>query len=865
VRANWKREQLFKRRLSNRRGAIWAIAGIGAFAAYYAGGVLELRANNANSATNSGVTTTEVDPPVTPLRERPTIADTAGIIINTLAAQQLGKAFFWDSQAGSAGQACASCHYHAGADIRVTNQINPGQGPHFSAVPGPNAQLGPGAYPFHRLANLTDRNSAILSDSNDRTGSQGTFEGTFIPNTSSVAVLSATAPTAAQIASGTAPPVTPDQCTYSIDRTNPFNNGTLLYRQVTGRNTPSNINAAFNYRQFWDGRANNTFNGVDPFGRRTNLSNPAAGILLATTSDALPVLQKIEIPNASLASQAVGPATSPVEMSCAGRTFADLGRRLLNAGALASQRVHPQDSLFSQTVGLINLSGTGLSMSYADMIRRAFDPIYWRNATRTTITSSGIVQADPNGYTQMEHNFSFFWGLAIQEYEALLISDQSPFDLGLMSQSARQGMQIFNSGKTNCSTCHTGPLLSAATLTEADPGNPERVERMTMGDGSAALYDHGFYNIGVRSTFEDVGIGGLDGSPGGFDLSLARQYKWQLLGRRDRVADNFLVNSCLFASSFNSRNCSGQPVSSGSSPATSPRDAVDGSFKVPILRNVGLTPPYFHNGGQATLHDVVRFYNRGGDRRGPTNADTSGYPLSDQAIASLLGGADVPEDLVQPPNSFGQTNPANLDANIGKGGGSGGGSGSGSSGSGGSGSGGGLIGGSLVGINTVRTTVQCVTVGGGNSGGGNSGSGRGGSGARGGNSGGGSSQVVCTTITLPGTSGSSLSGGGSGNSGGGGGGGLSLSDKDIDDVVNFLLSLTDPRVACHSDVFDHPELVLFLGQNPVPAAPGSFQSADVKVLLPAVGRRGLARCFPNTGELFGELQSAFMSIVTPVP
>ena len=28
------------------------------------------------------------------------------------------------------------------------------------------------------------------------------------------------------------------------------------------------INAIFNFRNFWDGRANNVFNGVDPFGRR---------------------------------------------------------------------------------------------------------------------------------------------------------------------------------------------------------------------------------------------------------------------------------------------------------------------------------------------------------------------------------------------------------------------------------------------------------------------------------------------------------------------------------------------------------------------------------------------------------------------
>jgi hypothetical protein len=41
--------------------------------------------------------------------------------------------------------------------------------------------------------------------------------------------------------------------------------------------------------------------------------------------------------------------------------------------------------------------------------------------------------------------------------------------------------------------------------------------------------------------------------------------------------------------------------------------AVDGSFKVPGLRNVTLTGQYFHNGGQATLDQVLEFYNRGGD------------------------------------------------------------------------------------------------------------------------------------------------------------------------------------------------------------------------------------------------------------
>ena len=40
---------------------------------------------------------------------------------------------------------------------------------------------------------------------------------------------------------------------------------------------------------------------------------------------------------------------------------------------------------------------------------------------------------------------------------------------------------------------------------------------------------------------------------------------------------------------------------------------MDGAFKVPGLRNVELTGPYFHNGGQGTLSQVIEFYDRQGD------------------------------------------------------------------------------------------------------------------------------------------------------------------------------------------------------------------------------------------------------------
>src|SRR5580765_7539862 len=37
----------------------------------------------------------------------------------------LGKALFWDMQVGSDGRtACATCHFHAGADHRAQNQLS---------------------------------------------------------------------------------------------------------------------------------------------------------------------------------------------------------------------------------------------------------------------------------------------------------------------------------------------------------------------------------------------------------------------------------------------------------------------------------------------------------------------------------------------------------------------------------------------------------------------------------------------------------------------------------------------------------------------------------------------------------------------
>ena len=67
---------------------------------------------------------------------------------------------------------------------------------------------------------------------------------------------------------------------------------------------------------------------------------------------------------------------------------------------------------------------------------------------------------------------------------------------------------------------------------------------------------------------------------------------------------------------------------------------VDGAFKTAGLRNAELTGPYFHNGGQRTLEEVVEFYNRGADfaldNVGNLSPNIHPLDLSEQDRADLV-------------------------------------------------------------------------------------------------------------------------------------------------------------------------------------------------------------------------------------
>ncbi len=467
-------------------------------------------------------------------------------------------------------------------------------------------------------------------------------------------------------------------------------------RRTTGRNTPSVVNAVFNYRNFWDGRAQNVCNGANPFGAR----DKQAHLLVADGADGQVEAAIVGMQNSALCSQSLGPILSSTEMSAANRDFRQVGRKLLARKPLGKQLVDPTDSVLG---GLSNSPNTGIGTTYSALIQKAFQPEWWQfnqhvcvnldgsNAGTVDPTSGATCPSGTLEYSLMEYNFSLFWGVAIQMYESTLVSDQTPLDKYLEGQqsytlvgdnvknqytiqlspnvtpysvsviglnptldASDQDMYAFDDGQGNirgvgvnsgtinyasgsitiyfgeppvsqvpvnisysvgattpltqaqlrglnvfqtkgeCVVCHGGPELSNAAVgtVSAVPS-----ERMIMEDESMRVYDTGFYHIGIRPTSEDAGLAGTD-PVAGLPLSNSEYL-------RQNVCNGGFETVIV-------------PGRRGDGIAPSPLSCNDdiargGFFKVPQLRNVALTAPYFHNGGQLTLEQVVEYYNRGGD------------------------------------------------------------------------------------------------------------------------------------------------------------------------------------------------------------------------------------------------------------
>lgn len=67
-----------------------------------------------------------------------------------------------------------------------------------------------------------------------------------------------------------------------------------------------------------------------------------------------------------------------------------------------------------------------------------------------------------------------------------------------------------------------------------------------------------------------------------------------------------------------------------------PSSGLTGAFKTSGLRNIVLTAPYMHDGSKATLEEVIRFYNRGGDTEQGRDKLIKPLALSDKEIFDLV-------------------------------------------------------------------------------------------------------------------------------------------------------------------------------------------------------------------------------------
>jgi len=420
------------------------------------------------------------------------------------------------------------------------------------------------------------------------------------------------------------------------------------------------------------------YNGASPFGA----TDPDAKVFVRPPAGLAP--KNIRIRNGSLASQAMAPPLSSVEMSWNGRTWPKIGKKMLSLKPLRKQVVHPHDSV----LGILSRSGfrangtlkniPGLATSYKRLIKLAFVPRYWAindehlefvdvndPSLGLQIVPGAAVANDTNQFTQIEANFSFFFGMAVQRYLSTLVSDESPFDewseevaiLGFsntLSLNQQIGMTTFN-GIGACTVCHAGAEFSGATVgnvlpdpnpplpglppTPIDPRkNPlNAIEFMafTVGD---ALYDVDFLNVTVTHKTDDIGrIGTAPFINPVTNAPYPLGYSEMALLKRDGLLPNSVA-----------RFTPDVPVGFNATDTSPGVDRIvsEGAFKTPILRNVELTGPYFHNGGMSTLTQVVDFYSRGGNFPGPAESELQ-KPIEISPIIVLRDNENQQRFLVE--------------------------------------------------------------------------------------------------------------------------------------------------------------------------------------------------------------------------
>ncbi len=182
---------------------------------------------------------------------------------------------------------------------------------------------------------------------------------------------------------------------------------------------------------------------------------------------------------------------------------------------------------------------------------------------------------------------------AIASYERTLASFNSPFDRFIagdknaIDAAAQRGWDLFNT-RARCNKCH------ALTETKRD----------------ATLFtDNDFHNIGIGIIRHNV-------------VALTRQAE-QLVNSGDTAAID--------------RAALQTDMSALGRFLITKKESDIASFKTPGLRNLLITGPYFHDGSQETLWDVIDHYNKGAGLQNPyLDEDIQPLALKENEIDDLV-------------------------------------------------------------------------------------------------------------------------------------------------------------------------------------------------------------------------------------
>jgi cytochrome c peroxidase len=182
---------------------------------------------------------------------------------------------------------------------------------------------------------------------------------------------------------------------------------------------------------------------------------------------------------------------------------------------------------------------------------------------------------------------------AIAAYERTQASFDSPFDhfiagdRAAIDDAAKRGWQLFN-GQARCNLCH------ALTDTKPDVTN---------------FTDNDFHNIGINIVQHQV-------------VPLARRAEQLIQSGQAADIDRAAIQT---------------EMSALGRFLVTKKEAAIGAFKTPNLRNVLVTGPYFHDGSQETLWDVIDHYNKGAGLQNPyLDVDIQPLRLTEEQIDDLV-------------------------------------------------------------------------------------------------------------------------------------------------------------------------------------------------------------------------------------